>query len=168
MPSLDAFDASEAGDVEYIKGYLSAGNNPDAADFRGFSLLHLAIEHFHPEIVKLLLAAGANPNLVDRKGVTPITHAIGAVREDANDRDVEPSLELIEVLLRHGADLYLPGPNGSTGIKAAKHWGHPLLRQLLKNYLRTPAESKTESELPNRMDGQGNRTPPGDAQKRND
>lgn len=135
MPSLDAFDAAETGDTDYIKRYLSAGNSPDAIDFRGFSVLQIAIEHSHPEIVKLLLEAGANPNLIDAFGITPISRAIDAAREDADDRDAEPSLELVEMLLQHGADVYLAGANGHTAIKSANRWKHPLLVQLLLKYL---------------------------------
>ena len=135
MPSLDAFDAAETGDVEYMKGYLSAGNSPDAIDFRGFSLLQIAIEHSHPEIVRLLLTARANPNLIDRFGTTPISRAIDAAREDADDRDAEPSFELVEMLLQHGADVYLAGPNGYSAIQSANDWKHPLLVQLLLKYL---------------------------------
>lgn len=135
MPSLDAFDAAETGDVEHIKDYLSAGKSPDAIDFRGFSLLQIAIEHQHPEIVKLLLEAGANPNLIDRFGTTPISRAIDAARDDADDRDAEPSLELVEMLLHHGADVYLPGSTGHTAIESANRWKHPLLVQVLLKHL---------------------------------
>jgi len=135
MPSLDAFDAAETGDVDYTHRYLSAGNSPDAINFRGFSALQIAIEHSHPEIVRLLLTAGANPNLIDRFGTTPISRAIDAAREDADDRDAEPSFELVEMLLQHGADVYLAGPNGHSAIQSANDWKHPLLVQLLLKYL---------------------------------
>jgi len=135
MPSLDAFDAAETGDVDYTHRYLSAGNSPDAINFRGFSALQIAIEHSRPEIVRLLLAAGANPNLIDRFGTTPISRAIDAAREDADDRDAEPSFELVEMLLQHGADVYLAGPNGHSAIQSANDWKHPLLVQLLLKYL---------------------------------
>ncbi len=135
MPSLDAFDAAESGDVEYIRSYLSAGNSPDAIDFRGFSVLQIAIEHSHPEIVRLLLEGGANPNLIDRFGTTPIFRAVVAAQDDADDRDSEPSLELVEMLLQHSADVYLAGPNGHSAIQSANDWKHPRLVQLLLKYL---------------------------------
>jgi len=134
MHSLDAQDAAERGDLEYLKSYLAAGNDPNAIDYRGFSLLHTAIEHGKLNIVELLLSAGADPNIVDAFGVTPLWHAIDSESDAASQLGTELFFEAVEFLLKAGADLYAGGTNGENALSAAHAWSDPKLWELLRKY----------------------------------
>lgn len=123
------YAAAEAGDVQMLQRYLSAGGslsvrfNPTRPD-GGESALHVASLNGRLEAACVLLAAGADPNAQDNRGQTPLTVAIG----------VESSgPELVELLLKHGANPELPTKGGRTALLVAAQIGDPgYVRQLLK------------------------------------
>lgn len=55
-----------------VKLLLEEGISPDTYDELGDTLLILAIEHRHNNIVRLLLEHGANKNMISSNGVLPI------------------------------------------------------------------------------------------------
>lgn len=56
------FIAALEGDIKTVQELLKNGANPDHADAAGFTALDAAVDHDHPDIVKLLLSYNANPN----------------------------------------------------------------------------------------------------------
>lgn len=91
---------------------------------RGTSPLMLAVENGHFELAIRLLEAGADPN-DQRSGFTPL-HALSWVRKpnrgDGDDGDPAPigsgtrtSLQLVDELVKHGADVNTPLERGASG-----------------------------------------------------
>jgi ankyrin repeat protein len=65
--------------------------------------------------VAVLLDAGANPNLANRDGLTPLMYAAGQGR-----------LELVRLLLAHGADVTAKALDGKHGLAGCdRGGGHP-------------------------------------------
>jgi ankyrin repeat protein len=98
-------DAVESGSHEEAKELMSLGAAPDAKDFFGDPLVHMAIEAEDFEMLSLLLASGANTNALDRFGDAALCAAI--------DKE---SYQSLEILLKAGAD-----PN------ASDRFGDPVL-----------------------------------------
>lgn len=140
MKSLDAFDAAETGDVEFIRNYIAGAGSPDAIDYRGVCLLHHAIEHRKPEIVKLLLAAGANANVVDFYGVSPLFHAIDSESDAASQLDTEPTFETVEVLLRAGARFKLDESSEKPETSILRSWYDRGLIEMIRKYYDTSSD----------------------------
>ena len=90
----DIFDVAKNGDLEQAKLLLESNpslvfsNNSDA----GFTPLHWAVRHNHPEMVKLLLANKANIDAPDRWGRTSLYFATYADNK-----------EIVELLLHSNA-----------------------------------------------------------------
>ncbi|CAB0044950.1 unnamed protein product [Trichogramma brassicae] len=112
----------------------------------GDSPLHLALENRHPFVVRLLLKHGADPNLADRNGFTPLHWMLlrfkvaltidhffricddlkKPVQIDAQDEWGQTPLflalgrshnrDVIELLLRRGANPHLTNKNGLSPI----------------------------------------------------
>lgn len=106
----------------------TGGRNPR----RGMMALHLAIENGHFELANVLLEAGADSNN-QRGGYTPL-HYLSWVRKpnrgDSIDGNPAPigsgnmtSLELVEKLVEHGADVNLQLKRGSSGRGRMKEEG---------------------------------------------
>ncbi|MDB6129124.1 MAG: ankyrin repeat-containing protein [Verrucomicrobiales bacterium] len=128
------FFAVREGRSEVVKLLLKAGINVNdvmqtkkvngKSPRKGTSPLILAIENGHFELAVALLDAGADPN-DERSGFTPL-HTMTWVRKpprgDGDDGDPPPigsgnmsSIQFIEQLVKHGADVNLRLKNGKTG-----------------------------------------------------
>ncbi len=136
--------ASRDGRIEAVQALLDAGADPNdwirppegelsqprryrGAPPYGASALLLAVENAHYDLAATLLEAGADPN-EDRTGYT-VLHALARVRKPGHgDNDPAPagsgemsSLEFVETLLDHGADLNARMPKhvnlGNTRLK---------------------------------------------------
>jgi ankyrin repeat protein len=75
--------------------------------------LHAAVASRNAEAVALLLDRGADPNARQQVGYTPLMGAANAGRED-----------LVDLLLRHGADRTLVNDEGKTAADIARERGH--------------------------------------------
>ena len=90
--------AALQGDLPVVKKYLDRGKKPDLRiskgdEFRGYSLLHLAVRNGHEDIVKLLLVHGANVNLPNHlNGMTPLHTAAES-----------GLINITKLLIKHGA-----------------------------------------------------------------
>ncbi|KAH7025755.1 ankyrin repeat-containing domain protein [Microdochium trichocladiopsis] len=128
-----------------IKLLCASGAYVDIKDKNGQTPLHYAISHGRSEVAETLLAAGADTNLVS-KGETPLCRATSKC-----------NLQIIDLLLRHGADVAVPSPNygGALAIHlAAIGPSAEVLKRLLEagspssahdDSKRTPAEWAVEA-----------------------
>lgn len=97
--------AAEDGDIEEMQRLISCGHSLELFDYLGRAPLHCAVEGHHHKAVEWLIAAGANINSNDEQhiGETPLCYAA---------KTDHP--ELVELLLRKGADPDIPGWMGNT------------------------------------------------------
>jgi ankyrin repeat protein len=80
----------------------------------GVTLLHYAAHSLHKDLVIELLQAGCNSNAVNDFGHTPLIEVLWTYNPKAN---------LIELLLRHGADPHLKPKGGESALEIAKRTG---------------------------------------------
>jgi len=90
-----------------------------------------------PAGVQSALQAGANVNFADDEGRTPLTLAVQ-----------EGSLELVELLLQHGADPSQVGRKGYTPLQLATAWckSVPIVKALIAAGAETEGLSPEEWE----------------------
>ena len=122
---LTALDfAAREGDVDSARYLLDAGADINQLDADNTHALTIALVNKQYTFAKLLLDRGANPNSADARGRTPLYAAIDARNEDYSatpmrkEEDSMPSIEIIDALVKHGADVNaaltrnLPGRSG--------------------------------------------------------
>jgi ankyrin repeat protein len=86
--------------------------------------LYHAIRNGDLKQIKTLLDKGANPNVPDNLGYAPLMHAL--LTEVS-------SLELVKLLLEHGADAKAKAKDGFTALSFAKRKGwHEVVMLLVK------------------------------------
>src|SRR5262249_30183208 len=84
-------------------------------------------------LVRTLIDLGGDPKLVNAHGTTPLLAAAGVgvgAPEEAAGSEPE-ALEVIELLLKRGADVNLVDKNGETAMHGAAYRNHPKVVQLL-------------------------------------
>ena len=98
------------GGAEAVRALLAAGADADADDDNPFKVrpLHSAVSVRDEEATRALLEAGANPNVRQQRGYTALH---GAAHNDY--------VELVELLLAHGADASLTTDDGQTAADMA-------------------------------------------------
>jgi tankyrase len=112
-----------------IARLLKAGADIHATDKNGVTLLHHAVRFRSPATVELLLQRGANVNQqCKRSGSTPLHRAVTWSGAPATASKSDQAREIIEILLRHGAD---PSIKNKLGKQPADYVRDPKLRQLL-------------------------------------
>jgi len=112
--------AAREGCADCIVALLEGGADPDFTNPKNVTALYLAIDNAHMDAAKVLIEAGANVNKWDWWGRTPLwaavdQHAVpSGGRADRLTPDATLPMEIIELLLAHGADpdlqLKLPPP----------------------------------------------------------
>jgi ankyrin repeat protein len=95
--------------------------------------LTCAIETNNYEIVKSVLNKGANPNFCKQNISLPLINAIeiSVLAEDHSQGEKKFSTNIIELLIKFGADINLPNYDGETSIEFAKDY-HPLAQKLFE------------------------------------
>ena len=139
--------AAHDGDFEGLKALMKQGVRCDAADQEGHTALMYAAFNGHSEIVLYLLDAGAEINRVDFLGRTALLYgSTGPFPETVSillDRGADPNkvdtdehfsplmhaaaeghLEVVKVLLEHGADRSLRDVDGDNAASFAAQGGH--------------------------------------------
>jgi uncharacterized protein len=107
-------EAYKRGDLEAVRDLL--GNPPDFPNCRGPQaagkiVLEYAIYHSPLALVRRLLELGADPNYGGSDGFPSLLAALSADREDR--------YEMVELLLRSGADIQQRGVNDYTALHYA-------------------------------------------------
>nr|WP_309696492.1 ankyrin repeat domain-containing protein [Armatimonas sp.] len=117
-------NAASRGDIESVRFLLQKGANPNTPDADGSTVLGRAIEEDHLDVVRLLIAKGAKVNAApqggEMKGIPPLVFA-------ALGRNVQ----IVELLIRAGADVKATDPLGNTALHWACNTGNVALARLL-------------------------------------
>ena len=100
--------AAENGNLEIVKLLFEHDVEIDAVNNSKKSAFHLASENEHAEVMIILLRKGANIELPNGESLTALQSAF---------EDYEPQIEVIEILLRFGANANVKGHNGNPLIQ---------------------------------------------------
>ncbi len=150
--------ASKNGFIDIVKLLINHNADIDHQNKNGDTALTLASYRNHQEIVKLLLDAKANPNIQANDGSTALSFALQnnnkglislLIKSDAYklpklDKMNEmwdgicaqgnEATELVEVLIKNGADINFRSSNGNTPLITAANYGHlEIVEILIKN-----------------------------------
>ncbi len=110
------------GHSEILLDLLKSGAVVDQRDLMGRTALLYGSTGPFPEAVKILLDKGADPNAVDSdEHFTPLMHAAA-----------EGNLEVVKVLMSHGADQILKDIDGDDAASFAQQAGHTSVVEFLK------------------------------------
>ncbi|MEQ1821427.1 MAG: ankyrin repeat domain-containing protein [Fimbriimonadaceae bacterium] len=108
--------AVQEGALEIVEVLLKSGADPSAKNYIGESPLKLAGEAFKVPIFKLLLENGANPNGGDGMPGIPgeplIVRLVAKVLRNLKPEAVDQLLEMVGLLLDHGANLNVRNQDG--------------------------------------------------------
>lgn len=112
--------ATKKGEVKKLVKWLRKGNNIDSQRPDGDTLLHTAVMHRQPDLVRELLKRGATVDLPNKDGGTPLMVAcqMGARLE-------------AELLLQHSANVNWQSPHGATALMTAAAHDQPEAVSLL-------------------------------------
>ena len=138
------FDMARGGQTDALMELLTLGLPPNLRNDKGDTLVMLAAYHGRADTVHQLLEAGADPEIANDRGQTPLaaacfkgdTAAVEALLErvdvNAHSGDGRTALmiaamfnrtEIMELLLRRGADPALQDVTGMTGRALAEAMG---------------------------------------------
>ena len=142
------------GNTEITQLLIDYGAKIDDIDWRGVSLVSIAVERGDLELVSLFIKNGANPDSPQSyQGLLHIATATGQaeiakllLNHGANinrlDRFGRTALhwaaitghrDLLSLLVEHGADATMEDHNGQTALWWAKHSGHADVVQILED-----------------------------------
>jgi ankyrin repeat protein len=145
--------SGKKGDITELQQALDAGYPVDAIVMNNMTLLMWACSESNPhfedkrtEVVELLLNKGANPNIQakgpsvsDRdQGKTPLMMVISSFYFSLDKRK-QQQLEIVEMLLKAGADVNIRDENGKTALqhaiesRGAKHLVNVLMQAQQKS-----------------------------------
>ncbi len=106
----ELFRAAMGGDVDYVKGLIVQGANPNSSDSQGMSALAIACQDDNAEVVNYLLDHGADVNAHGGKGeVTDRTALMAAASNGAH-------IKIVHLLVDRGADVNTRGELGWTAL----------------------------------------------------
>jgi ankyrin repeat protein len=115
---------------------LESGADINQQTSDGHTALISAVRRHHPHIVAFLLQRGANPNLYStaaHRGGAPLHVVIDRLYQTCPDEDWKAALDMVDLLLAHGADVNLTRSDGLTPIdQAIKDQLWPMVEHLLR------------------------------------
>ena len=117
-------EAVLAGDVDELKSALAAGADVNARDSSGLTPLMQAANQGYVLMVEQILTA---PKVdIDARAADGATALFIAA--------VHGHKEIIEILMKAGADVNIPGPKGKSAVELAKtHYGEPTSENIRKH-----------------------------------
>lgn len=147
-----AFD----GDLAKVQALLKKGASVDATAPKNRTALIWAATNGHTAVVQALCDAGANVNVQDGDGHTALMFAVKGshlataefLLENGADVNIQSkkqrisalivaaaigNIEVVQLLLDHGADTDLAEIDGSTALDRARQYGHPAVVALLES-----------------------------------
>lgn len=118
--------AAASGNLQEVDRLISEGANPNAKGIKGHTPLIAATRGHHSLIAEHLLLAAANPDQKDDFGWAALHHAITPV--DGAD------LDLISILVKHGANVNIQDNRLRTPLHRAAQYGQLQAVLLLLKY----------------------------------
>jgi ankyrin repeat protein len=116
------FAAAAAGNIDAVKMAIQGDKSLlMATEWDDATLLHIAVEQNHKELVEYLLDEGAGVNAMTRFHLTPLHMA----SQNAN-------ITIARLLLAHHANINAIDIKGWTPLDRAEKWNHPLTSKFLK------------------------------------
>ena len=116
--------AAARGSFQVLKLLVEAGVPVDILESEGYTPLSCAVTFNHSHIVQYLLGKGAEINICDAVGVPLFVQACTGYLNEQGEHSCSPSIAIVHVLLKAGADAYQqydhPTVGLSTAIKLAK------------------------------------------------
>ncbi|TWT79953.1 Ankyrin repeats (3 copies) [Planctomycetes bacterium CA13] len=157
------------GNMQIVKLALDSGSDPDAKDAQGHTAMHYAAFNGHTKVVEFLLGKGVDVNVVDGEGKTPLIHASsGPFNEtvvflldhkakidhaDATEgftalmmAAAEGQLEVVETLLKRGADPTTVDVDGETAEIFAANNGHSKVVAMIQKFDVDQANSSWQAD----------------------
>jgi ankyrin repeat protein len=140
---MDIFLASELGKLEFVRAALAADSlRAQAFSDAGSTALHCSCYWGQVEAAGLLLKGGADPNAVMRDSflqIRPLGCAVATPDvPNPSDRE-EVVLQLVSLLIAHGADVNGRRRDGLTPLHGAAFRGHLAVLHLLLHHGADPA-----------------------------
>jgi hypothetical protein len=118
--------AAILGRADSVRRLIARGEPMEARDIHGLTPLQYAVSRNRIDAARALLGHGARPDTFDPSGRVPLHSAVAAL---ANQSDT--SLELLELLLKHGAPIDAPTQFGVTALHIAVLSGRSDIATLL-------------------------------------
>jgi ankyrin repeat protein len=104
---------------------IDQGADVNEEDSAKYTALHFAARAQRKEMVEALLKAGAKPDGADADGNTPLIHCVMS--------GLEPNREIVQLLLRHGADPKKKNRERESALDVARFAEDNELLSLLKS-----------------------------------
>ncbi|OWZ20951.1 Acyl-CoA-binding protein [Phytophthora megakarya] len=104
----DVFHYASTGDLDKLVLALDHGEDVNAQDPEGRTMMHWAVDRDQMTVVEELLRRKASPNVQDADGMTPLHYAASCEHE-----------EMAQLLVKHGALVDIEDLDGDTPITTA-------------------------------------------------
>jgi ankyrin repeat protein len=164
IPQQEIIEAALGGNLAVVEKALAQGYKPDTPDREGRTILMYAAFNGQTNVAERLIAAGVNVNAQDQSGSTALMFAAsgpfastvqllldhGAKINTVDTKEhwsalmwaaAEGQVEIVELLLKNGADPSLKEVDGDTAESFAAKNGHTAVVKILK-----AAAVKTQKE----------------------
>ena len=129
--------AAYGGHVSVVKLLLKRLANTDAPSKSSQTPLHVSVRAGMKYVTALLVHHGASTNAQDSRGMTSLHYAVDKATLDVNQCDVKHTREIVDFLLKKGADTSLSNNDGDTPLHCAlKAHAHEHIIKLLASHMR--------------------------------